>query len=401
MLFSCVLINISMSLFKKLFNFITSSEDVYEVSVETLSTIWCKSKPQEFSQAVQPVEVSNNQTPQELSYSIYDALEDVIKPYMKTIEAQGLWDEMMSFFAFVEKYGSYPSVVLTDDTIEYSDAILDILKNVTLKDHSIRVTRLFIQILSESYKDISGLVATAIIAGLGHDIGKAEPLRGSIQYSKYDHPLISLDVTKSMFTAGPAVNKALDIIVSHHKQSQDAMIGLFQQADTEARVQELKDANVNVESVKSVLSYGDILAAIEPHINSPKSDTEWHVFTFKGVVYVDPEFLYETVVKLANSRGVVLDSMVRYISRPLLLKEVIKILREYGVIPAQLQYDYFQWYEIKTDHASRKMRLIPMKIEAFEKTSGELEERKFTQSRSGMLKFLKSVTVSSYKRSTK
>ena len=364
----------------------------YEIDINILSKLWItlEEKPQI---NITPLKEISTKTP---SFSAYDAIKDIIDPIESIIKSKGCWEGFINVLSTVEKYGNYPSVVLSSDRIEYRNEVLNILSNITIKEHSVKVVRIMVDELKEHYKDINALVFIAVLAGLMHDIGKAEPLRNSPQYSKYDHPLISADVLKSCFTEEVYdVNKAVEIIRNHHKPSSDLLLSIFQQADEKARIEELKLAQKLVVEITDAFSPGDIINAIEPDVNVPVSERDWRAFSFRDVVYVEPDYLYNLLLQLSESKNIILVGQVKTISKPLFLKNVFNILKNAKMIAnIALSHEYFGWFEISTGNFSRKMMLIPIEISAFGKLPSYFEERKLTQSRSGSLKFIKSVVPS-------
>lgn len=366
------------------------------IDIGTLSSLWVKDTgPQEDTvkpeQTLSDVQVRESEKP---VLSVYDMLSDIIDPYVQVIQNQGLWSGIVKVMELVEKYGSYPSVVV-GSMEEYDSEVLSILSKVSLKSHSVTVTRLFIEEIKNNFRDPMGLIAYALVAGLGHDIGKAEPLRQSPQYSKFDHPLISADVVTSCFDDPSPIMKAINSIKEHHKVTNDQLTGMLQYADQQARVKELKEAHRAVMAVQDAVSVGDIIQEIEKHINVPTSEWDINAFSFRGMVYVTPDFLYDSLKKVAQSRGILIDSQLRLLDKVLSLKTIVEYMRKAGAIPdIKLGSDYYQWYEIKTNSASRKKPLIPLRIESFGVMPSDLEQRKLTQSRSGVLKFITSVTPS-------
>ncbi|MEM2941622.1 MAG: HD domain-containing protein [Thermoproteota archaeon] len=364
----------------------------YAITIDELSRIWVKDVPPPIQSP--QVKVNTTESAPVPSFSVYDELKDLLEPARQLIETKGLWQGLMDVFSFVEKYGSYPSVVLKDDSVEYRDDVLSILSQITLKEHAVTVSRLAIQGLQKSFKDPIGLIFIVTVAGLMHDIGKAEPLRSSPQYSKYDHPQISADVVSAIFKDVDAyeVNKAIEIIKNHHRVSKDTLTGLLQEADELARVEELKRHGRIVQSITDVFAAGDIINLLDAYVNTPKSESEWGVFSFKGYVFVEPDFLYELILREATNKEIILSGQIRQISRPVFLKTIVGIFKEARMLAdTDLSYGYYSVYEVSTNLASRKMKLIPLLMTAFGKLPSEFEQRKFTQSRSGSIKFITSV----------
>ena len=396
-----------------MFNFlkkIFSNTTPDEVDISILSSIWVPpAAPAPLKQqqtAPTPLKQQQTAPAQQTAippYSVYDTLKDIIDPNEDLIKAKGAWDGLLKVFEIVEKYGSYPSIVKSNDKTEYRNEILEILSNVSIKEHSLKVVRLTVDELKKHHKDISGMILTATLAGLMHDIGKAEPLRSSPQYSKHDHPLIGADVLKSCFeNEFYDLNKAIEIIRGHHKISNDSFTSIFQIADERARMDELKTASVVVTTVENALSAGDILSAVDPIVNAPKSEKDWGAFSFKDVVYIEPECLYNLLVELGEQKNMFFFGQIKIISRSFFLKTVVGIFKAANLLaPVKLTHDYFGWFEVTFGDNSRKMMLIPIKITAFGKMPSDFESRKLTQSKSGSLKFITSIIPSGINRQEK
>lgn len=373
-----------------------------EIDIGVLSSLWMPKAPVSSdakrgqTTSTQQQSTSVRPEPATPPSGAYDALKDIIEPVKNLIETKGAWDGLMKVFEIVERYGSYPSVVLSDDGIEYRNEVLSILSNVSIKDHSVRVVRLMVDELRKHHRDISGLILIATLAGLMHDIGKAEPLRSSPQYSKHDHPLIGADILKSCFEEEfYDLNKAIEIIRGHHKVSNDSLTSIFLIADERARMDELKTASATVASIEDTLSAGDILHVIDPVVNVPKSEKEWGAFSFRDVVYLEPDCLYDLLMQLGSQKNTFFFGQIKAISRSLFLKSAVDILKAANMLaPIKLTHGYFGWFEVTFGNNSRKMMLIPISVTAFGKMPSDFESRKLAQSRSGSIKFITAVVPS-------
>lgn len=393
-----------MNFFKKLFERNSFNATQCVIDIEVLCKLWLPKENHSDDQ--QTITTTPQQAEQQLDVpilSVYDALKDIISPVENLIKTRGMWSGLLKVFEIVEKYGSYPSVVALKDNVEYRSDIINILSEVTIKEHSIKVTRIMVNELKNEFNNIEGLILIAVLAGLMHDIGKAEPLRSYPQYSKYDHPKIGADLLKSCFVQGEVeildfyeVNKAADIILNHHRASNEQIASLFQIADEKARVEELKFAHKIAVELKEKLSAGDIIKLIEPHINAAKSENDWSAFSYKDTVYVTPDMLYNAILKYSEENKILFFGQIKNLSKDYFIKNIVNMFKEADILaPVKLSHEKGSWFKVHAGEVSlRPFFLIPIKITAFDKMPSELEERKRTTSKNPLFKLIYSVVQS-------
>ena len=128
---------------------------------------------------------------------------DFIMPYHGILETQGALTPLLRMVDVLEEYGQCPSVVLEAKTQdeEAGDllSIRDTLAQVTLRDHTHRVTKHGIERLLATYQDPEPLIPKMLVACLGHDFGKIPGFRQSGIYSLRDHPAISVVKVREIF----------------------------------------------------------------------------------------------------------------------------------------------------------------------------------------------------------
>ena len=121
---------------------------------------------------------------------------EVIEPHKESLS--GVLEGINRIMELLERYGDCPSVVdtITDSERGEVTRIGNILSKVTLRDHTFNVTRIALRLLKDTYHDPVGYIPVAIIAALGHDLGKIPELRSQGPYVKADHPPTSVSIVE-------------------------------------------------------------------------------------------------------------------------------------------------------------------------------------------------------------
>ena len=297
-------------------------------------------------------------------------LSDCVIPYKKQIDQQGVTDVVKELTKLIETYGACPSIIIDEKDAESMDlaTVRDNLARVSLKEHTYTVTRKLISLIKETYMDYENMIPKAIVAGLAHDIGKIPALRDSGLYNTSEHPLISatklaeLFSQKNVFWSKDAIRAAKE----HHIPSDDQFTCLLKTADRSTREMELikfmKDYEIR--PFDAWFDTSKFLGLLEPHINMTKNE-RYQAFSFKGMIYSKPDFLYDLTKTLLREIQVIDLTFVYDSEKEHALRLIVNALRTSGVIPDALQKNYYvRRFEMKT-YTGRKSKgmFTPMKMD--------------------------------------
>jgi len=127
----------------------------------------------------------------------------------------------------------------SDQPYEKDRNSYEILSRVTLRAHSLSVAE-------EAMKraiEMPLLISPALIAGLGHDIGKIPQYREKL-YSLGDHPFISATALAGLegYETLPGKDQISQAVRDHHRPSKEVLCHKLREADQEARKRELAKA---------------------------------------------------------------------------------------------------------------------------------------------------------------
>jgi len=152
-------------------------------------------------------------------------------------------DVCYQLLQMLDKEGDCPSVVNVADDVEASwdSNTYTLLGKTTLLDHTLNVAGKTISLLIEA--EAMHVIPDALIAALGHDLGKLPSVKGYL-YSIGDHPLASGRVLAE-FESFKHLAKKEDIsraIKLHHKRPEGLLGKSLKKADQLARQKELEQA---------------------------------------------------------------------------------------------------------------------------------------------------------------
>ncbi len=271
-------------------------------------------------------------------------IRDYVMPHQGLLQAQGVLVPIVRIIEMLETYGSCPSVVLEAKTSDEECAdlysIRDTLAQVTLKDHTHRVTRHGVALLAKMYKDPEPLLPKLLVACLGHDLGKIPAFRASGIYSMRDHPAISIVKVKEAFEGHDAfwLEEVCEVIGAHHRHVRDGFASLLKHADGCAREEEVAYASQSMEIKRWAdwFTVQDFLALVDPLINVGSATKgrkeEWVGITLDGVVYCQTSALYEVVRDLARRKRIVDIHLLRASDKEDVLRSLAKSLGQAGVL---------------------------------------------------------------------
>ena len=343
------------------------------------------SLPDELTGGVQPLPLGKNSG---WCNETTEFIRDVVKPYEQGCDLINALDGIYQILDLLDKQGGCPSIVNVgkDDADVDLKTMKGILLQVTLRQHTYRVAILAVSRILEDYRDPGPVIPPMIVAALGHDLGKLPTLRVGDTYSKYNHPPISEEKVRAIFTGNnlPWLGRVLKAIKGHHTRADennraDQFAADLQYADGKAREEEI--ARVTGKMTKKWDEWFDpkeFLERIKPYINAPQIGNQWKAFSHGGIVYFEATFLQECAKEYAESKNVVDLSVVRNKDLEYALRKIVKSLREIGVVSDDLaNKEYYGRNYIIALKQGRSVPkfLVPLNIDAFGPPS-ELEKNK-------------------------
>ncbi|HWP91831.1 MAG TPA: HD domain-containing protein [Thermodesulfobacteriota bacterium] len=225
-----------------------------EITLDELSVLWMHwnkedkkantvdSNPPQTKESTQAESVQKEKSPKGWQN---DAIKEFWKvqvlPWRGILESQSALFPVMRVLGLLDKHGSCPSIVSAQDEQETKDLgdYWSTFAEVSLLDHTLRVTNNLLEIYKSHYKD-QILRGAYILAGLSHDLGKIPALRKRKSYSLGDHPVISAGILTDIGKVIPYIEMVIQAVKSHHHpKPQDELAQHLQQADKKAREEEL------------------------------------------------------------------------------------------------------------------------------------------------------------------
>jgi hypothetical protein len=322
-------------------------------------------------------------------------IEECVRPYMREIKRFDVEDVIKELIKLLERNKNCPSIVFDRLDDEYRDyrPVVKTLYDVSLQEHSYNVTRNLIEELKKHFRqDYENFFPWAIIAGLGHDIGKAPELRNLYPHSVDDHQITSVRKLFELLSGKPdSLSKRVIVAVEHHHSFliDDTFTNMLKKADAQARTQELVRSNKGFKEgeFRDWFDSCNFFNRIGPEINRVNEKGKWKAFTFRGAVYCTPDFLFETVRNQCIEKKVADMVFIKYSEQSSALKIIANYLKEHDLVYYQLKPgQYFRVYEIAF-HIDKRIRvpLIPLRPFVFYNLN-EIESRKI-----GILQIIKSV----------
>lgn len=312
--------------------------------------------------------------------SVLIGLIEKLKPYEGIFAAQNADGLFKALIGELDRFGHCPSVVTRANDSEAVElhSVRDNLSRVSLKEHSVGVTNKIISLLERTYHDFENHIPRAVIAALSHDLGKIPEYWASGAYNTYEHPLVSAAKLKEL--AGnaqiPWIEDAIRAVKDHHIHTNNQFSALLKEADKGARELELLrfSGELFVMPMEQWLDPAKLIKLLEPQVNVLKNG-KWQAFSFGGIVYCTPGFLYEHAKTLCR-QAKALDLTVIYESeKEVALRRITGILKQAEYIPDLLQQNYYaRKVEIAAVGGKKRFILTPLKGEHF--NLQELESRK-------------------------
>lgn len=315
---------------------------------------------------------------------------DFVMPYQGILETQKVLGPILTMIDVLEEYGQCPSVVLEAKTQdeEAGDlySIRDTLAQVTLRDHTHRVTKHGVAALLAAYKDPEPLIPKMLMACLGHDLGKIPAFRSSGIYTMRDHPGISVMKIREYCAKLDLfwLDEVCEAVQGHHRHMKDTFASLLKEADGRAREEEVAvvTQTMEVKTWDSWFSVPDFLSMIEPMINMGVGEHakkgEWVAVSIKGVVYCQTKALYGVVKELARAKKIVDIHLLRLSDRDQVLCRLAESLGQAGVLTESIGEGFAgRRYKLRlTTKKEFPIYAVPILEAVFKVTPSVLEQRK-------------------------
>ncbi|MGB9628382.1 MAG: HD domain-containing protein [Thermodesulfobacteriota bacterium] len=326
-----------------------------------------------------------------------EVLSEFFEPYRKFFKICSASDGFLSILDLLDREGHCSSVVNSDRFSEgYPLQVFEALKGVTLRDHSVNVSRQMFKLLKNKYLDYENLIPKAFIVSFGHDLGKIPSLELANRSEVADHSELGARKVGQFFSSEGShlwVSSLLEVIRNHHRLVDDSLTLLLQKADTLARQEEALAGMSGFRSAKwdDWFDPSGFFKFLFPHINEVQYPGKWEAFSFGSYVYFSPYSLYDWARGYSLERKVLEMSLWRVLERDEVLHKIVGSLRRVGFISDQLPDGAIgRNYEVRMSIVrSVRLFLTPVKIGSFGVLPHKLEKKKM-----GKLSLIRSVKPS-------
>lgn len=371
--------------------------------MEEMARLWRDDVQTRDEEAKEPVRFSNRRI-----RDFYDEQVDG-RPYF----AGPAGDVVLELLGMLDSGGGCPSVAGGDAEEEgkLDGNAFDALAAVPLADHSINVAEEMIALVGTG----PAAKARAVIAALGHDIGKLPGTRRT-GYSLGDHTVFSLAMLEGVegFSGLSYAQDVLSAIRDHHGRPRDEFPRALREADQRARRRELAAAAAPTDKdpgraggrapapagapgpraeperrEKPSFAPEDVslpwfspavfIERIRPRINKMEGG-RWSAFSMPdGRVYVQPKTVWAVVKDMNPEDPVIRLAAADEEGRRSVIYSVVNRMREHGAVAEDLvKENYFGGEFMVTMDDGHEMKgfYTPFRAEAFASSVSELEEVK-------------------------
>lgn len=415
-----------------------SRKEKQEIALERLAAIWTQDEavgaPHEQTEndAKKEEEPEKKQERSPESDTISFRNPDLNAFYMKNVHDKPGFPPHVrqiieGLLEILDAEGDCPSVVNSHGEIEVNleTGVYNRLAKIVLREHALDTAEEMLRLI-----DPGPMTPMAIIAALGHDLGKIPAYRQQL-YSLGDHPIISVTVMDKIpgFAEFPNRGDIAVAIRDHHRKPLDFFSIRLKDADQEARKKELAKSfsldthEITEESQKNeaekprhtasagreMTSYGDadnipenkkkrkprevelpwfdgkaVLQEIAERINKV-DEGRWDAFSMaNGYVYIQVGLLWSIAKKVARANddvSVLIGDSDEELRANILYSIVERLRTEENAIARGLIRDgYFSAQFVVTMRDGMvhpKASYIPFNLEAFGVLPSELESRKY------------------------
>lgn len=212
-----------------------NGEGTPQVKIESLAPNWREPEAVKPEEELKKVDLQN-----ERAARFYKKFAKAKKEYRNVIA---------HLLILLDKEGGCSSVVsrqaMQDPETSWDSSTYQKLGMITLLDHTLNVAELVITQLKE--EESGHMVNDAVVAALGHDIGKL-PSKQVKLYALGDHPLTSAEVVAAIpgFDKLSKKDIILKLIKTHHKDSDEFLAKTLKHADQRARQAEIGQVDARI-----------------------------------------------------------------------------------------------------------------------------------------------------------
>jgi len=417
---------------------ISSLKEKREIALERLAGIWTQKGTAESSFEKNGGEARKEKEPEKKQGGTHepDTVSfrdpDLNAFYIETVRDKagfppGARQVVEGILEILDREGDCPSVVNSHGEIETSleAGVYNRLARVTLREHALDTAGEMLRLV-----DSGPMTPMAIIAALGHDLGKIPACRQQL-YSLGDHPVISITILDKIpgFSEMPNRGDIITAIRDHHRKPIDFFSIKLKEADQEARKKELarnfclgdpgggrepnpkeaEEPSRAASAVRETIPWDDedktedrkkkrkprevelpwydgkaILQEIAGRINKV-DEGRWEAFSMaNGYVYVQVGLLWSVAKKVARMNGdpsVLIADSDEELRANILYSIVERLKTEENAIARGLIRDgYFSAPFVVTMRdgtVHSKASYVPLNLEAFGMLPSELESQKY------------------------
>lgn len=321
---------------------------------------------------------------QDVSFSdpvISEIYKEFVLPFAFYYKEQNALDIALKGLSILETYGNCSSLTslstkesdYMDSEVEDLNLYKDILAKVTLKDHTYHVVSISFHLLKEKFSEYQINVPRIIIASLFHDLGKIPEFW--LSSGKKAHNYVSANI---LYTVAKEVNaspfwldQVAQIIRDHHlPTTKDPFVRILQEADKKARVLELSQSlsQYSITPFENWFSLDEFISDLAKEVNNDKHGVKWYAFSFKDVIYLKPDGLFELVELQRNRKKAISEEFVwqRKEEKMKIVLKVVNLLNSKGFLveglidPKANRIPRFKIY--RKDGRTYSMQLIPIKL---------------------------------------
>lgn len=327
--------------------------------------------------------------------TVREIYKEFVQPFEIYYKEQNALNIVLKGLSLLDKHGNCSSLTsVSPKDSEYLDTELedlnlykDILAKVSLKDHTYHVVSISFQLLKEKFSEYQINVPRIITAALFHDIGKIPELW--LSSGRKAHNYVSANVLHSIakeVNSSPFwLDQVAQIIRDHHlPTTKDPFVRILQEADKKARVLELSQSlsQYNIIPFDNWFSIDEFLNDLAKEVNNDKHGVKWLAFSFKDVIYLKPDGLYDLVEIQRNRKKAISEEFI-WQKREEKMKIILKIVNllnskeilvEGLIDPKTNKIPKFKIY--RKDGRTYSMSLIPIKLTIYESnTAAEIQQR--------------------------
>lgn len=347
------------------------TETVFNISEKTVQDLSKSEK----------TEVSDENLPFLTDEILFQIWNDIVLPYKEEIQEQKVLDLVKEGLNILYVHGNCPSLTGVSEKETFSDVetedyalYKDILVKTTLKEHTVNVIRITVDIVKQSFENHEKHIPRMLIIALYHDLGKIPEYQKI--YGAKAHPLISANLLGKIASETQNqpfwLDEAIQIIREHHiPGEQNPLKRILTQADKKARLIEISKtlSNYKIAPLEEWFSVEELISDLSQVTNLDHYGPKWYAFSHNDVVYVKPDKLVELIDEQRKRKNILSPDMLTAKDKTLLIPKIVTFLKEKGLLayfkPDQQVNRIPKFRIYLKDGKSHEVLLIPIKITAF------------------------------------